>query len=235
MAGEIGGMKIIASLLTIAALIAALYVAAHPLPPNWIPWKIPVLDGASTPFAHLQINRLRLDRAACVTALSAASALTFEELADHEKGVSCGFTNVVRATSLPVPFNNQPVATCSLMAALYWWNERLQTLAIEHMGSPVARIEQLGTYACRNVNSRITGSRSQHATANAIDISAFHFADGRRIAVVKHWEGDGAEAQFLRAVHNSACRYFNGVLGPAYNKLHADHFHLDLGPYLICR
>ncbi|MBU2089188.1 MAG: extensin family protein, partial [Alphaproteobacteria bacterium] len=34
---------------------------------------------------------------------------------------------------------------------------------------------------------------------------------------------------------DSACRYFNTVLGPEYNTAHADHFHLDLGKSRICR
>jgi hypothetical protein len=43
------------------------------------------------------------------------------------------------------------------------------------------------------------------------------------------------EGRFLEAAHDPACRVFKGVLGPQYNRLHAGHFHLDMGPYLICR
>jgi hypothetical protein len=77
--------------------------------------------------------------------------------------------------------------------------------------------------------------RSQHATANAVDIGAFTLADGRRIAVARHWQGDGPEARFLKAAHGRACRYFRVVLGPEYNAAHRDHFHLDRGPFSRCK
>lgn len=227
--------RILLIVLTAGALAAAAYVAVNPLPPNWIPWKLPVLDAAPTPFAHLQINRLRLDREACTAVLDGAEDLTYAPQRDETKGSACSFTNVVRADEAPARFNISPIATCSLTASLYWWNRRIETLAIEILGSPVVRVEQVGTYACRNVNSRETGSRSQHATANAIDIEAFRLEDGRRISVVKNWGDDSAEGRFLKAAHGAACKLFNGVLGPDYNALHANHFHLDLGPYLICR
>ena len=43
------------------------------------------------------------------------------------------------------------------------------------------------------------------------------------------------EARFLRAVHEGACDYFDVVLGPDYNRAHADHFHFDRGAYRACR
>jgi hypothetical protein len=36
------------------------------------------------------------------------------------------------------------------------------------------------------------------------------------------------------ATRDAACAYFRAVLGPHYNKLHANHCHLDMGPYRIC-
>jgi len=227
--------RIFLIIVTAGALAAAAYFAVNPLPPNWIPWKLPVLDAPPTPFAHVQINRLKLDREACTAVLDGTEALTYAPQKDETKGTACAFSNVVRADETPERFNISPIATCSLTATLYWWNRQLDHLALEHLGSPIAQIDQVGTYACRNVNSRETGSRSQHATANAIDIEAFRLVDGRRITVLKNWGDDSAEGRFLKAAHNAACKLFNGALGPDYNALHANHFHLDLGPYLICR
>jgi hypothetical protein len=220
---------------TAAAIVGALYISLHPISPNWIPWKLPRLDDPPTPFTHLHVNRLRMDRQACLTTLSAAAQMTFEPQADHVKGKACGFSNVVRATKLPAAFNISPIATCHVMAALYWWNMELDNIAIQRLGSTIARIDQMGTYACRNVNSSERGSRSQHAQANAIDIAGFHLADGRNITVLKHWQEDSPEGRFLHAARQAACRYFNGVLSPDYDTAHASHFHLDIGPYLICR
>ena len=67
------------------------------------------------------------------------------------------------------------------------------------------------------------------------DLFIFTLVDGRRITVLKHWLDDGVDGQFLRAVHRRACRYFRVVLGPAYNDLHKDHFHLDRGILATCR
>ena len=122
-----------------------------------------------------------------------------------------------------------------MTAAIYWWEAELQALARTHMGSDLARIDHLGSYACRNVNSTECGRRSQHATANALDIAGFRFADGRTASVLDDWSADSPAGRFLAAAHDAACGYFNTVLGPAYNDLHANHFHLDLGRARICR
>jgi hypothetical protein len=126
--------------------------------------------------------------------------------------------------------------TCPLAAALLMWERHVVVPAAEeHLGSPVVRIRHFGTYACRNVNHAESGPRSQHATANAIDIQGFDLADGRRITLSANWGKDSAEARFLEAVHNGGCGIFSGALGPGYNALHADHFHFDMGRWGVCR
>lgn len=99
----------------------------------------------------------------------------------------------------------------------------------------MARIEHVGSYACRNVNHQKDAALSQHASANAIDLTAFVLADGKRITLA-HWDDAGTpEADFLRRVHDGACRSFDTTLGPDYNALHRTHFHVDMGPYRVCR
>jgi len=46
---------------------------------------------------------------------------------------------------------------------------------------------------------------------------------------------DSPQGRFLDQAHDDACKLFSAVLGPRYNRLHATHFHLDMGPYRICR
>ncbi len=100
----------------------------------------------------------------------------------------------------------------------------------------LARIEHLGTYACRNIIHAATGRRSRHATAEAIDISGFVFGDGRRLTLTADWtSSDQARAGFLRAARDGACRWFGVTLSPDYNPLHYDHFHLDTGGGRACR
>ncbi|MFC7689888.1 extensin family protein [Paeniroseomonas aquatica] len=111
----------------------------------------------------------------------------------------------------------------------------LQPAAQRHLGSPVAGLRHLGSHACRNVNHAEAGRRSQHATANAIDVAGFVLQDRREVQLAQGWSGAPAEAAFLRAVRDGACRWFNGVFGPDYNAAHRDHFHLDMGPWRSCR
>ena len=71
------------------------------------------------------------------------------------------------------------------------------------------------------------GFAGEHATGNAIDIAAFVTEDGRRISILQGWNGDGAEARFLRRVRDEACGVFGTVLSPDYNEAHRDHLHFD--------
>ena len=71
--------------------------------------------------------------------------------------------------------------------------------------------------------------------ADALDVAGVVLADGRRVRVAADWQGDDAQAAFLRAVHAGACGLFDTVLGPGHKAAHADHFHLDRGAHRICR
>ncbi|QYU66996.1 extensin family protein [Leptolyngbya sp. 15MV] len=77
--------------------------------------------------------------------------------------------------------------------------------------------------------------RSEHATANAIDIAGFVLRDGRDLTLLRDWPRETEEAGFLRAARDGACRWFRAVLGPEYNAAHRDHFHLDMGRWRACR
>jgi hypothetical protein len=111
----------------------------------------------------------------------------------------------------------------------------LAPAAQAHFGQKVARLEHFGSYSCRNVYGRANATRSQHATAEALDIAGFVLEDGQRIRVLKDWPEDGTNAAFLRDVRTGACRFFDAVLSPDYNAAHRDHFHFDRGPYRTCR
>ncbi|HMP56272.1 MAG TPA: extensin family protein, partial [Novosphingobium sp.] len=60
--------------------------------------------------------------------------------------------------------------------------------------------------------------------------------DGRRISVLHGWNASSREErEFLRVVHQSACKRFGTVLGPDYNAAHRDHLHIELGGGGFCR
>jgi hypothetical protein len=217
------------------ALLGWLYANQDLLPPNSLPWKPVALDAPPGWIAHWQLRRLAGDGARCRAALGTASELAVTPLQDRKIDDRCGFTDVVRADASPIGFAPHVTATCGLTAALYWYQRQLAPVALAQMHTRLIGISQLGTFSCRNVNSESDGNRSEHATANAIDVASFHFADGRTVSVLKDYGKPTPAGRFLDAAHEEACRLFSVVLGPRYNRLHATHFHLDMGRYGICR
>jgi len=225
----------------VAALIAVSFVVLGYLhqygihiPPNTLPWEPVDLNAPPGWIAHWQLRALSRDGELCRAALR-ATPLAIQPLKDQRIDDACGFENVVRADRSPVTFAPRTTATCALTASLFWYQKALQAAAQAQLHTRLIRIDQVGTFACRNVNSEVTGPRSQHATANAIDIAAFHFADGRSADIERDYGKATPEGRFLDTAHDAACRLFNAVLGPRYNRQHAAHFHLDMGAYRMCR
>jgi hypothetical protein len=175
----------------------------------------------------------------CLSELGAQRA-SFTPLPDQYFAPGCSNVGTVRLSSLrsdsaSLALSNLGPVTCTAATSFAGWARfGVDRAAEQILGSRVARIETFGSYNCRNVAG--TARRSGHATANAIDISAFVLADGRRISVLDDWNGGTpAERRFLRIVHESACKRFGTVLGPDYNSAHADHLHLEADDAHFCR
>lgn len=218
-----------------AGLALALQQHWGTLPDRWNPWA--PLDVRDEPnlLTRYKLWRLRDDPALCRLALQ-SSDLKAQPMADSEPVAGCPLHNVWRVQAAEVKLSSSFLASCPLAVSFALFERHgLQPVAREIYGQPVAAVEHLGSFACRNIYGRADARRSQHATANALDIAAFRLADGRRIVVARDWSGDGDAARFLRAVRDRACGHFDGVLGPDYNRAHHDHFHLDLGGWQICR
>lgn len=128
--------------------------------------------------------------------------------------------------------------SCAVAAGfVLWMRDSVAPAAQRHLGQRISRVEHLGSYNCRPIAGG--GGWSEHATANALDISAFVLADGTRISLLADWNGDPARAAFLRDVRDGACELYSTVLSPDYNRAHADHFHFDMadrmGSWQVCR
>jgi hypothetical protein len=207
------------------------------IPPAYDPFARLDLSAAPNFLTSFKLARLEQAPQQCLAAL-AASDLRHRRLPDRPSDTGCAITDAVRVEgSTTVIAGGGFAATCPLAAAwVLFEREALQPAARRHLGQRVATVRHFGSYACRNLYGRADGRRSEHATANAVDLAGFVLADGREVTVARDWQRTGTpEAAFLRAVHAGACRFFDVVLGPAYNAAHRDHLHLDMGRFSICR
>ncbi len=225
------------ALLVLVGLIgtaAAIQQSWLRVPSSLAPWGAVALDRQPGWLARLQVNSLAADAPACFAALDRAG-LAYRAVPRRALQDGCGLVDAVHPLQPRIAYSSPFDASCGLVAALSWYQLRLQDLAARQLGSTIAGIDHLGTYACRNINGTTRGRRSQHATGNAIDIAGFRLADGRTISILHDWGTPTAEGRFLLAARDEACGLFNVVLSPDYNRLHANHFHLDLGRFHICR
>lgn len=176
---------------------------------------------------------------ACLADLGTKSA-AFTSLPDQYYGAGCSTAGTVRLAALKSDRADLALAglgpvTCPLADSLAGWARYgVDRAAQQILGSPLARIETMGSYSCRN----IAGSprRSAHATGNAIDVSGFVLADGRHITIAGNWADKSPAVQrFFLAIRQSACKRFGTVLTPAYNAAHHDHLHLEMSGRAYCR
>lgn len=222
------------------ALVAAVVflVMRQGVLPTWLS-PLPALD-LSVPhawFVDWRIAELKHDRALCARVLR-PPVISAQPVSPNPIKNGCGWENAVRISSAGGATLHVGTVSCEVAAGIAMWLAHdVQPLAKEIFGSSVRSVQHMGTYACRNVIGRKWWypSRSQHATANALDVSAFTLANGRQISVARHWSGSGPEARFLREIHARACRYFRVAIGPEYNALHRDHFHYDRGMLSRCK
>ncbi|AXP01600.1 Extensin-like protein C-terminus [Pseudomonas sp. 43mfcvi1.1] len=205
------------------------------LPPQWNPWAPLDVNLAPNLLTRFKLMALRNDPQLCDQAL-ATSGLRTARQADSGASSTCPLTNVLRVQGGEVALSSSFLASCPLAVAFALFERHgLQPAAMAVYGQKVTRVDHLGSFACRNMYGRESGARSQHATASALDIAGFRLADGRTVSVLRDWPKDNADARFLRQARDGACDMFSVVLSPDYNAAHRNHFHLDVGPWWICR
>ena len=240
----------LAILLCSLAVAAAygLYSGRLVVPERFNPWA--PLDVMTAPnlLTSYKLTQARSDPQRCLAAL-AQTGMQYDLLPDRVTAPGCGFDNAVRVRQAGVRLGAPLPLSCPMALSFAMWERHaLQPAARLHFGQRVIAIEHLGSYACRNINrgegsppEASAGSRSRHATADALDIAAFTLDNGRQVSVLKAWLGSSngplrtPEARLLADAHRGACIYFNGVLGPDYNAVHSDHFHFETGGYGMCR
>jgi hypothetical protein len=170
--------------------------------------------------------------------MAIAALARMEPLAPIAKG-SCSVAQPYRVTALGPDGRTvlEPGATLdiAMVQGLVKWEAELQDAARKTLGEPVVALHVAASYDCRTMNHRRRARLSEHAHANAIDISEFETASGRRITVAKDFATTGAAGSFLRQVHANTCEVFQVVLGPGSDGMHENHIHMDLGHWKACR
>ena len=231
------GLRRFLLLLLLVSILLAVPLAIQQkwldVPPRWDPWAPLDIRVAPNLLTAFKLWRLQDDPALCRQTL-ATSPLRYTALADSAPTVDCPLQNSLRIQASGVRLSSSFIASCPLAAAFALFERHaLQPAAQEVFGQPVALVEHVGSFACRTISG--SRRRSQHASANALDIAGFRLRDGRRISVLRDWPGASDEARFLRLVQQGACDSFNVTLGPDYNAAHRDHFHVDMGLLRMCR
>lgn len=153
-----------------------------------------------------------------------------EKLDPIDEGNGCQVPNPWKMYSVAGVQLSQPATlNCSVTQPLHdWMNGTVQPAAGQAFGSQVTGITVAASYSCRARNNKRGAKMSEHGFGNAIDISSFTLADGRKVTVKNGWRGEGDEREFLRQIRQDACGEFMTVLGPGSDRYHGDHFHLDL-------
>lgn len=222
-AGWIVGLGTAATLL----LVAWALLRGRPQDLPWTPLDLGQPIGLST---GAKLAGLGGDPAQCRALLDRAG-VRYTALPPRRDSPQCGYEDGLRLTpggARRIAFAPRSLGVaCPVAAALAMWEWNVvQPAAQRRFGSPVTEIEHFGSYNCRRIYGRDSGTSSEHATADAIDVAGFRLADGTRITIARDWR-DRAKGAFLHDVRDGACKLFATTLSPDYNAAHADHLHLD--------
>jgi len=151
------------------------------------------------------------------------------------KGLRCQIPDgvLVLKGATGVRYSKAPHVNANFAVRLTAFERMVQEESQKWFGVPVKRIEQLGTYVCRNV-AGAGGTLSEHALGNAIDVSGFVLTSGVRIKVKRDFAHAGTSIEtpaqaFLAALVARLRdeRTFGVILTPDWDAKHHDHLHLD--------
>ncbi|WP_422718080.1 extensin family protein [Falsochrobactrum tianjinense] len=180
--------------------------------------------------------------AACRTRLKRLGVV-FTEKPSIYRSNSCHIDNPIEVSAFAsgsIAFKPAATLNCQVTEAFARWIKGdLQPSARLRYLSGVNTIYNAGGYSCRTMNHRRGAKMSEHSRGNAIDVTKITLNNGKNISVRKPGFFAFREKGLLNSVRSDACDYFTTVLGPGYNREHADHFHFDLMPrrngYRTCK
>jgi hypothetical protein len=151
--------------------------------------KAPVLPGdqPTVPWIDQEIADAKAE---CAKALSGI-ALDYEPLPPIKEGI-CGAPAPILVKSIgsdpKVAIDPPATMTCPLARGLsLWLSKTVQPDAKTLLSTQVVKLRNASSYVCRNRYGGANTPLSEHALANALDVSEFVFASGEHITVLDGW------------------------------------------------
>jgi hypothetical protein len=179
------------------------------------------------------------DVSACAERM--ATVAVIQPLPPIEGPGACGADDAVRLVAIFSPaavrmkVDPPAVLRCGMAEALAHWVREASETALRDSGGIITGLTTATSFDCRGQNGVPNAKLSQHGLANAVDVRALMFRDGKMLVLT-----DPTAPLHVRAwLHDSACKRFTTVLGPGSDGYHEDHIHLDLAErrsgYRICQ
>jgi len=151
--------------------------------------EAPVLPGdqPTVPWTEEEITDAK---AQCDKALKDVT-LDYEALPPIKEGI-CGAPAPILVKSIgsdpKVAIDPPATMTCALAAGLAsWLKDKVQPEAKAKLDTQVIKLKNASSYVCRNRYGSATTPLSEHALANALDVSEFVFKSGERVTVLVSW------------------------------------------------
>ena len=171
---------------------------SNPSPP--LPDRNPVRIGAPVPVKPLLPSEVLTEpwteaevtaaKAMCSELLASVTA-DYQPLPPIKEGL-CGAPAPILLHSIgkdpKVVIDPPATLSCPMVKELSdWLNDTVEPEAKARLDSAVVGLHNATSYACRNRYGAANTPLSEHALANALDVSEFVFASGERITVLDAW------------------------------------------------
>ncbi|WP_197280893.1 extensin-like domain-containing protein [Bosea vaviloviae] len=135
------------------------------------------------------------------------------------------FRSVAMADGSKVELDSAVTLRCSFALEVVGWLHDDLPAIMSGANGTLSRLVGVGGHACRPRNGVAGAPISEHASGNALDVSALRLKDGRTVSLI---DSDKETRALRESLQKSACARFATVLGPGSDSSHKDHLHLDM-------
>jgi hypothetical protein len=144
-------------------------------------------DAPTVPWTEAEVSAAKEK----CTELLTTGTFDYQPLAPIKEGI-CGAPAPILLKSIgndpKVEIDPPATVTCPLASGLSaWLKEVVQPASKTLLGSQVIKLRNATSYACRNRYGAAEGLLSEHALANALDVSEFVLASGEQLTVLASW------------------------------------------------